>query len=74
MHKRQSEENARIGHLNRAMDVQILREQPWNVVTNAARLEGLDGGTRPASSGGRSDGERQLGWKGQTQSRLRGSE
>lgn len=39
--QRTREEDARTSHLNRAMDVQILREQPFNVVTNASRLEGV---------------------------------
>lgn len=39
--QRTREEDARTSHLNRAMDVQILREQPFNVVTNASRLDGV---------------------------------
>jgi len=40
--QRLREEENRVQHLNRAMDVQLLREQPFNVVTNATKLEGLD--------------------------------
>ena len=50
-HSRKREENARTGHLNRAQDVQILREQPWNVITNASRLEGVDGGPARGQGG-----------------------
>jgi len=35
------EEEARVAHLNRAMDVQLLREQPHNIINNASRLEGI---------------------------------
>lgn len=46
---REREENTRVLHLNRAQDVQLLREQPWNVVTNASRLEGIDQGIDPTT-------------------------
>lgn len=40
--QRVREENERTKHLNRALDVQILREQsPYNFITHASRLEGL---------------------------------
>merc|ERR1719174_1015621 len=39
----------RVGDLNRAHDIQILREQPWNVLTNASRLEGVDQGIDPVT-------------------------
>jgi len=35
------EEENRVQHLNRAMDIQLLREQTHNIVNNASRLEGL---------------------------------
>jgi hypothetical protein len=44
LHQRCEEENARVAHLNRAQDVQILREQPYNVVTNESRIEPLHPG------------------------------
>jgi hypothetical protein len=49
LYNRSREENARVGHLNRAHDIQILREQPWNVLTNASRLEGVDQGIDPVT-------------------------
>lgn len=42
--QRVHEESARVAHLNRAQDIQILREQPYNVVTNESRLEPLHQG------------------------------
>jgi len=48
-YSRSREENVRTGHLNRAMDIQMLREQPWNILTNASRLEGIDDGIDPVS-------------------------
>eukprot|EP00746_Dinoflagellata_sp_MGD_P163858 gnl/MRDRNA2_/MRDRNA2_92127_c0_seq1.p1 gnl/MRDRNA2_/MRDRNA2_92127_c0~~gnl/MRDRNA2_/MRDRNA2_92127_c0_seq1.p1 ORF type:complete len:590 (-),score=110.26 gnl/MRDRNA2_/MRDRNA2_92127_c0_seq1:11-1702(-) len=44
LHQRVTEENARVAHLNRAQDIQILRENPYNVVTNESRLEPLHQG------------------------------
>eukprot|EP00397_Hematodinium_sp_SG-2012_P014302 GEMP01014536.1.p1 GENE.GEMP01014536.1~~GEMP01014536.1.p1 ORF type:complete len:580 (+),score=130.74 GEMP01014536.1:32-1741(+) len=38
---RAREEEVRLHHLNRAMDIQLLREQPYNVVNNSSKLEGL---------------------------------
>jgi hypothetical protein len=49
LYSRSREENARVGHLNRAHDIQILREQPWNLLTNASRLEGVDQGIDPVT-------------------------
>lgn len=42
--QRIQEESSRVQHLNRAHDIQILREQPYNVVTNESRLEPLHPG------------------------------
>lgn len=44
LHQRITEENARVAHLNRAQDISILRENPYNVVTNESRLEPLHAG------------------------------
>ncbi|KAF4666775.1 hypothetical protein FOL47_003915 [Perkinsus chesapeaki] len=37
------EEKARIKHFNAAIDIQLLREQPFDIITNASRLQGLTG-------------------------------
>jgi len=41
IHSRTREEEARTHHLNRAYDIQLLREQPYNLITNSSKLEGL---------------------------------
>lgn len=46
---RLNEETQRISHLNRAADIQIMREQPFNVVTHESRLESLAPGVDPLS-------------------------
>ncbi|KAF4728986.1 hypothetical protein FOZ62_010552 [Perkinsus olseni] len=40
---RTEEEKARLKHLNAARDLQLLREQPFDVINNASKLQGLSG-------------------------------
>lgn len=42
-----NEESQRISHLNRAADIQVMREQPFNVVNHESRLESLAPGVDP---------------------------
>mmetsp|Transcript_136153 Transcript_136153/g.236669 ORF Transcript_136153/g.236669 Transcript_136153/m.236669 type:complete len:520 (-) Transcript_136153:123-1682(-) len=45
--QRFQEETARIAHLNRARDIQILREQPHDIITHHSHLEDLAPGKDP---------------------------
>ncbi|KAF4689415.1 hypothetical protein FOZ60_001665 [Perkinsus olseni] len=40
---RTEEEKARLKHLNAARDIQLLREQPFDIINNASKLQGLSG-------------------------------
>ncbi|CAJ1377485.1 unnamed protein product [Effrenium voratum] len=50
--QRHHEERERVAHLNRAKDIQILREQPFNIVSQESKLEKLAPGKDPARLGG----------------------
>mmetsp|Transcript_137045 Transcript_137045/g.292699 ORF Transcript_137045/g.292699 Transcript_137045/m.292699 type:complete len:466 (+) Transcript_137045:90-1487(+) len=50
--ERLAEEKARVGHLNRAADIQILREQPFHIINNSSKLEVLAPGGDPMRLGG----------------------
>eukprot|EP00747_Dinoflagellata_sp_TGD_P164192 gnl/TRDRNA2_/TRDRNA2_183756_c0_seq1.p1 gnl/TRDRNA2_/TRDRNA2_183756_c0~~gnl/TRDRNA2_/TRDRNA2_183756_c0_seq1.p1 ORF type:complete len:580 (-),score=86.22 gnl/TRDRNA2_/TRDRNA2_183756_c0_seq1:215-1954(-) len=41
LNQRRSEEKERVGHLNRAMDIQILREQPFHIINHASKIEAI---------------------------------
>jgi hypothetical protein len=45
--RRLGEERQRVAHLNRAMDIQVVREQPFNIVNHTSRFEALAPGTDP---------------------------
>mmetsp|Transcript_85424 Transcript_85424/g.219944 ORF Transcript_85424/g.219944 Transcript_85424/m.219944 type:complete len:450 (+) Transcript_85424:74-1423(+) len=45
--RRLHEERNRVAHLNRAKDIQIMREQPFNVVNHTSHLEALAPGVDP---------------------------
>eukprot|EP00929_Paragymnodinium_shiwhaense_P053194 TRINITY_DN26629_c0_g1_i1.p1 TRINITY_DN26629_c0_g1~~TRINITY_DN26629_c0_g1_i1.p1 ORF type:complete len:599 (-),score=95.19 TRINITY_DN26629_c0_g1_i1:167-1963(-) len=47
LHQRTSEERERVGHLNRAQDISILRGQPFNILTHESKLEALAPGVDP---------------------------
>lgn len=49
--QRHAEEKARIGHLNRAQDTQIMREQPFHIIHNESKLEALAPGLDPMRLG-----------------------
>lgn len=51
-HRRTDEDRERIAHLNRAQDIQIMREQPFNILTHESRLESLVPGEDPTRLGG----------------------
>mmetsp|Transcript_19472 Transcript_19472/g.45241 ORF Transcript_19472/g.45241 Transcript_19472/m.45241 type:complete len:477 (+) Transcript_19472:91-1521(+) len=50
--QRQLEERERVAHLNRAKDIQILREQPYDIVNQASKLDKLAPGKDPTRLGG----------------------
>jgi len=50
--QRHHEERERVAHLNRAQDIQILREQPFHIVNHASKLEKLAPGKDPMRLGG----------------------
>lgn len=50
--QRVAEETARVSHLNRAQDIQILREQPFHVINQTSKLEAIAPGEDPARLGG----------------------
>lgn len=51
LHQRTLEEKERVGHLNRAMDISILRTQPFDIVTHASKIEALAPGQDPMRQG-----------------------
>jgi len=50
--QRHMEERERVAHLNRAKDIQILREQPFDILNQESKLEKLAPGKDPARLGG----------------------
>eukprot|EP00930_Biecheleria_cincta_P062341 TRINITY_DN4781_c0_g2_i1.p1 TRINITY_DN4781_c0_g2~~TRINITY_DN4781_c0_g2_i1.p1 ORF type:complete len:495 (+),score=72.25 TRINITY_DN4781_c0_g2_i1:67-1485(+) len=50
--QRHNEERERVSHLNRAADIQILREQPFHIVNHSSKLEKLAPGKDPMRLGG----------------------
>jgi len=50
--QRHHEERERVAHLNRAADIQILREQPFHILHGASKLEKLAPGKDPMRLGG----------------------
>lgn len=51
LQQRNLEERERVAHLNRAQDIQILREQPFNIIRHDSRLEGIAPGFDPRRTG-----------------------
>jgi len=45
--KRSQEDKDRVGHLNRARDIQIIREQPFNIISHESHLESIAPGMDP---------------------------
>lgn len=45
--RRLTEERQRVAHLNRAMDIQVVREKPFNIVNHTSRFEALAPGADP---------------------------
>merc|ERR1719272_2135822 len=52
LQQRTLEERERVAHLNRAQDIQILREQPFDIIRHESKLEALAPGADPARLGG----------------------
>lgn len=50
--QRVAEERERVSHLNRAADIQILREQPFHIINHASKLESIAPGADPMRLGG----------------------
>lgn len=50
--QRHAEERERVAHLNRAKDIQILREQPFNILSQESKLDKLAPGKDPMRLGG----------------------
>eukprot|EP00913_Durusdinium_trenchii_P021755 g20440.t1 len=50
--QRHAEERERVAHLNRARDIQILREQPFNILSQESKLDKLAPGKDPMRLGG----------------------
>lgn len=50
--QRLAEEKERVAHLNRAADVQILREQPFHIINGESKVEALAPGQDPMRLGG----------------------
>lgn len=50
--QRLGEERERVAHLNRAQDIQILREQPFHIVNHESKLDKLAPGADPMRLGG----------------------
>lgn len=48
LQQRTLEEQERVAHLNRAQDIQILREQPFDIIRHESKLEPLAPGVDPA--------------------------
>eukprot|EP00403_Amphidinium_massartii_P033995 CAMPEP_0178446670 /NCGR_PEP_ID=MMETSP0689_2-20121128/40945_1 /TAXON_ID=160604 /ORGANISM="Amphidinium massartii, Strain CS-259" /LENGTH=408 /DNA_ID=CAMNT_0020071545 /DNA_START=258 /DNA_END=1484 /DNA_ORIENTATION=- len=51
--KRSTEDKDRTAHLNRAMDIQVIREQPFNIVSHESKLESIAPGMDPLRTGDR---------------------
>lgn len=65
--QRVAEEKARITHLNRAQDVNILRSQPFHIINHSSKLEALAPGADPLRLGGHGTlGEKQRTTQGRT--------
>eukprot|EP00929_Paragymnodinium_shiwhaense_P004234 TRINITY_DN105015_c0_g1_i1.p1 TRINITY_DN105015_c0_g1~~TRINITY_DN105015_c0_g1_i1.p1 ORF type:complete len:398 (-),score=32.91 TRINITY_DN105015_c0_g1_i1:353-1546(-) len=56
LQQRAAEEHERVGHLNRAKDIQILREQPFHIIRHESHLEALAPGVDPARQSRVADG------------------
>lgn len=52
LQQRTLEETERVAHLNRAKDIQILREQPFDIIRHESKLEGIAPGVDPARLSG----------------------
>jgi len=50
--QRFAEEKARVAHLNRSQDIQILREQPFHIINGSSKLEAIAPGADPVRLGG----------------------
>lgn len=57
--QRHHEERERVAHLNRAKDIQILREQPFHILHHQSKLEKLAPGKDPMRLGGSGLGEQE---------------